>query len=391
LGVNGGGKSTTIKMLTGDAVPTSGSATIMGADCTANASVVRGHIGYCPQHDPLLDLLTPRETLRMYALLKGYRGRSVDVVVEALVRMVDLTEAADRAAGALSGGNKRKLCVAVALVGGPRVLFLDEPSSGMDPVSQRQLWNTLVAITGGPPDTAPLIVLTSHSMQECAALCQLVGIMIKGQLTCLGPVPHLQARFGAALQVEVRAAPPTAADVAAAGAAIRAGDPPATVARPTQRAAVQAFLEGVLARLSPTAPPASLAAAMAADPTVLSVLSDTAALSAALAVWLRVSAVSHHVRTVTFPGAVVVEAHGVKVRLSVPQATSSDSAAADAAPPHADLSAAFDAMAAAQAHLARAGTPVEAYSISQVALEQIFNDMAAAAADATAAAAIGAQ
>jgi len=303
-----------MKMLTGDVAPSGGRASILGADCTNDAATVRGHIGYCPQHDPLFDLLTPRETLWLYARLKGFSARQCTDVVNALVQAVDLTEAADRMAGALSGGNKRKLCVAVALVGLPSVLFLDEPSSGMDPISQRRLWSTLQAITAGPSVAPPLIILTSHSMQECAALCQSVGIMIHGRLACLGSIPHLQARFGAALQVEVRVAPPTPADLLTALSAVHTVGAWDSV----QHATPVPILHSILQRLPTTLDIAALATAMAADPTVRSVLHDSAALAAAVATWLRVAAVSHHIQKTVFPGATeVVESHGVKLRFAV--------------------------------------------------------------------------
>jgi len=108
---------------------------------------------------------------------------------------------ADKACGAYSGGNKRKLALALALVGEPPVVFLDEPSTGMDPVARRFMWNVIASVTHNKS-----LVLTTHSMEECEALCGRVGIMVCGKLTCLGSIQHLKGRFGHGYKMEIVAA-----------------------------------------------------------------------------------------------------------------------------------------------------------------------------------------
>lgn len=130
LGINGAGKTTTLKMLSGDIHQTSGEATIEGLSIRTEQSAIRQHIGYCPQHDALLELLTVREHLVLFARIKGVTGhKSVERVVDAKLSQLDLWNFADKTAGSLSGGNKRKLSVAIATIGSPSVVFLDEPST----------------------------------------------------------------------------------------------------------------------------------------------------------------------------------------------------------------------------------------------------------------------
>ena len=105
-----------------------------------------------------------------------------------------------RCAGTYSGGNKRKLSTAIALVGNPSIVFLDEPTSGMDPGARRFLWNTVLEMVRG----GQAVVLTSHSMEECEALCSRLGIMVNGQFKCLGSIQHLKTRFGSGYSLVVR-------------------------------------------------------------------------------------------------------------------------------------------------------------------------------------------
>ena len=140
LGVNGAGKTTTLKMMTGDVTPTQGQAFIGGYSIAHYPTAVRRLMGYCPQHDALFDLLTARETLRFYGTIRGIPADKMEKMITFLIDRLSLTEFANRPCGTYSGGNKRKLSVAIALVGNPPCVFLDEPSTGMDPVSRRFMW-----------------------------------------------------------------------------------------------------------------------------------------------------------------------------------------------------------------------------------------------------------
>ncbi|KAG7395247.1 hypothetical protein PHYBOEH_004021 [Phytophthora boehmeriae] len=211
LGINGAGKTTTLKMLTGDIVPTSGSATLSGFDIMTQQVEVRRQIGYCPQFDALIDLLTVREHLELFAKIKGVTNADLDDVVREKMEQLNLTSFEDKLAGSLSGGNKRKLSVAIAMIGSPKILFLDEPSTGMDPVSRRFMWDVISEISTYNKEST--VVLTTHSMEECEALCTRVGIMVGGGLKCLGSVQHLKSRFGDGLMFDAKLQAPPAEDV----------------------------------------------------------------------------------------------------------------------------------------------------------------------------------
>ena len=120
------------------------------------------------------------------------------ITVSKLLEEIQLTDAADRICGTYSGGMKRKLSVALALVGAPCVVLLDEPSTGMDPEAKRFLWNVISAAA-----KSRTIILTSHSMEECEALCHRVGIMVSGQFSCIGSLQHLKNRFSEGYSVTV--------------------------------------------------------------------------------------------------------------------------------------------------------------------------------------------
>jgi len=200
LGVNGAGKTTTFKMLTGDTDATSGEAFINGFSILTQMNQCRQSLGYCPQFDALDPLLTGREHLRLYARLRGLDEASVTKATNWGLKKLGLAAYADRCAGTYSGGNKRKLSTAIALVGNPSIVFLDEPTSGMDPGARRFLWNSILEMVRGGQS----VVLTSHSMEECEALCSKLGIMVNGQFQCLGSIQHLKNRFGSGYSLTVR-------------------------------------------------------------------------------------------------------------------------------------------------------------------------------------------
>eukprot|EP00899_Mesostigma_viride_P016639 jgi/Mesvir1/24977/Mv25104-RA.2 len=212
LGHNGAGKTTTLAMLSGELAPTEGTAYIAGMDVTTNRKAARKVVGYCPQFDPLLELLTPREHLLLYARLKCLPDEEIPQLVDTTLGMVGLRAFASKAAGTLSGGNRRKLSLAVALIGHPPILFLDEPSTGMDPVARRRMWSIINRIT---LEGNCAILLTTHSMEEAEALCTRIGIMVDGSLRCLGSPSQIKHCFGRALQLEVKLAQPPAEEIEA--------------------------------------------------------------------------------------------------------------------------------------------------------------------------------
>ncbi|KAK4312219.1 hypothetical protein Pmani_016341 [Petrolisthes manimaculis] len=200
LGINGAGKTTTFKMLTGDIQMTSGDAYVNGASVRTQLKKVRQQIGYCPQFDALHDHMTGREVLRMFARLRGVPERMIDSMIRSLAEELLVTQHLDNLFGNYSGGNKRKLSTGVALVGDPPLLLLDEPSSGMDPVARRLLWDVLTAAR----DAGRSIILTSHSMEECEALCTRLAIMVNGRFCCLGSPQHLKSKFSQGYSIVIR-------------------------------------------------------------------------------------------------------------------------------------------------------------------------------------------
>uniref|UniRef100_A0A7N5JBB3 ATP binding cassette subfamily A member 3 n=1 Tax=Ailuropoda melanoleuca TaxID=9646 RepID=A0A7N5JBB3_AILME len=202
LGFNGAGKTTTFKMLTGEETITSGDAFVGGYSISSEIGKVRQRIGYCPQFDALLDHMTGRETLVMYARLRGIPERHIGACVENTLRGLLLEPHANKLVRTYSGGNKRKLSTGIALLGEPSVIFLDEPSTGMDPVARRLLWDTVARAR----ESGKAIVITSHSMEECEALCTRLAIMVQGQFKCLGSPQHLKSKFGSgySLRAKVR-------------------------------------------------------------------------------------------------------------------------------------------------------------------------------------------
>uniref|UniRef100_A0A673GSD4 P-type phospholipid transporter n=1 Tax=Sinocyclocheilus rhinocerous TaxID=307959 RepID=A0A673GSD4_9TELE len=204
LGVNGAGKTSTFKMLTGDSVVTKGEAFLAGKSILREIDEVHQNMGYCPQFDAINDLLTGREHLEFYAILRGVPEKEVCEVAEWGIRKLGLVKYLDKKAGSYSGGNMRKLSTAISLIGAPPVVFLDEPTTGMDPKARRALWNCIHSVI----KEGRSVVLTSHSMEECEALCTRMAIMVNGRFRCLGSVQHLKNRFGDGYTIILRVAGP---------------------------------------------------------------------------------------------------------------------------------------------------------------------------------------
>ncbi|SPN99014.1 related to ABC transporter [Cephalotrichum gorgonifer] len=202
LGPNGAGKSTTISVIRGDIAPDRGGGDVMveHKSVTHDLAGARSHLGVCPQFDPM-DRMTVREHLEFYARVRGVSD--VQYNVGAVLSAVGLKLYAGRMAHTLSGGNKRKLSLGIALMGNPTVVLLDEPSSGLDAAAKRIMWNTLRQTVAGRS-----ILLTTHSMEEADALASRIGILAKSMLAS-GTIPELRARYGNLLHVHlVHAAAP---------------------------------------------------------------------------------------------------------------------------------------------------------------------------------------
>ncbi|XP_059827445.1 ATP-binding cassette sub-family A member 13-like [Hypanus sabinus] len=203
LGVNGAGKTTTFKILTGDVGPSSGRATIRtpaGTEQDIVGSSIDGTlIGYCPQFDALDELLTGWEHLYYYARIRGLPEKKIKKTIHDLAHRLHLALHIKKIVKTYSGGTKRKLSTALALIGKPQVILLDEPSTGMDPESKRFLWKVILSEV----EAGCAAILTSHSMEECEALCTRLAIMVNGKFRCIGSPKHIKNRFGGVYSVKV--------------------------------------------------------------------------------------------------------------------------------------------------------------------------------------------
>lgn len=191
LGVNGAGKTTVFRILIGDTRRSSGQAWIFGKTLNDNWQRIYTTIGYCPQVDEMPPNMTIRELLTMFSLLRGVPRDMVAPNCVMTSISFGFYEHIDKRIRNLSGGMRRKLSAAIAMVGDAQLLLLDEPSTGMDPLGRRSLWNALVRSR----KAGRSIVLTSHNMEECEALCTKATIMVNGVLQCMGTVQHLKSKF----------------------------------------------------------------------------------------------------------------------------------------------------------------------------------------------------
>jgi ABC-2 type transport system ATP-binding protein len=194
LGPNGAGKSTTMRMLCTLLSPTSGTATVAGYDVGSQPGDVRLHIGVALQEAALDPKQTGRELLRLQGLLYGLPKSAMAKRVDELGQMIDLGEALDRPIGTYSGGMKRRLDLVVALVHNPEVLFLDEPTTGLDPVSRVSVWNEVRRLN---EQLGMTIFLTTQYLEEADELCGRVGIINDGRIVAEGSPDDLKRAVGA--------------------------------------------------------------------------------------------------------------------------------------------------------------------------------------------------
>ncbi|PIA27921.1 hypothetical protein AQUCO_07400037v1 [Aquilegia coerulea] len=193
LGPNGAGKTSFISMMTGLTMPSSGTAYVQGLDIQNDMDRIYTNMGVCPQHDLLWEVLTGREHLLFYGRLKNLKGAALTQAVEESLKSVNLFHGGvgDKQAGKYSGGMKRRLSVAISLIGDPKVVYMDEPSTGLDPASRNNLWTVLKRAKKGRA-----IILTTHSMEEAEFLCDRLGIFVDGAFQCIGNPNELKGRYG---------------------------------------------------------------------------------------------------------------------------------------------------------------------------------------------------
>ncbi|ESO04543.1 hypothetical protein HELRODRAFT_79043 [Helobdella robusta] len=203
LGTNGAGKSTLFKMITGEINPTCGDASINSNSVTKNRKEAQKCLGYCPQFDALCSRMTVREHLTMFALFRGSpkpESVCVRLFVCLYVGVCVFAFFEHFLPFNLSGGNRRKLSVALALIGNPNLVCLDEPTTGVDPGARAYVWKAIE----GASDNGLSVLLTTHSMEECEALCHRITIQVAGRLTCLGSIQHVKTRYNEGYTISVK-------------------------------------------------------------------------------------------------------------------------------------------------------------------------------------------
>ena len=198
LGHNGAGKTTTMSLLTGMMDVTSGDADVYGSSLSKDMDDIRKMVGICTQHNLLWDKLTVLEHLQLFGAIRGTPEENIDSEATDLAAKVGLSNKLHAHAKALSGGMKRKLSVALALIGDPRVVFLDEPTAGMDPESRHALWDLITDMKVGRT-----VVLTTHHMDEADLLGDRIAIMAHGKLQVCGSSLFLKRRFGVGYNLTV--------------------------------------------------------------------------------------------------------------------------------------------------------------------------------------------
>jgi ABC-2 type transport system ATP-binding protein len=191
LGPNGSGKTTTIRMLCGLMVPTAGTATVVGFDIVREPERLRRRIGYMSQRFGLYDDLTVAENLRFYASIYGLQGEARRARTAELLRDLDLEDRAGQLAGTLSGGWKQRLALACATAHRPAMLFLDEPTAGVDPASRRLFWQWIYRLA----QEGTTILVTTHYMDE-AERCERLAFLSRGHLIAVGTAAEVTSQFG---------------------------------------------------------------------------------------------------------------------------------------------------------------------------------------------------
>ncbi|KAI0224223.1 ATP-binding cassette sub-family A member 5 [Lamellibrachia satsuma] len=181
--------------------PQGGEVYVAGYNVRSSLSSAFEHMGYCPQHDALWEEVTLEEHLQCYAALQGYSSAEISTVVRHMIKSLHVEDHTRKIAKKLSGGTKRKLSYAISMLGHPRVVLLDEPSTGMDPRSKRFLWDTISRSFTSPERGA---ILTTHYMEEAESLCNRVAIMVNGSMQCLGTLQQLKSKFGQGYLLEVK-------------------------------------------------------------------------------------------------------------------------------------------------------------------------------------------
>ena len=207
LGLNGAGKTSAFRCITQEFSPTNGTIYINGIDTYNNFDKFKTLIGYCPQYEAIFEYMTVYENLEFYARIKGVKKIYLEKVVNTMIVEMALDEYTKKIAGKLSGGNKRKLSVAISLLCNPQIVLLDEPSTGMDPEARRFMWSIIHKTSKLGKKSS--VIMTTHSMDEAETLCKRMGIMVNGEFVCLGKASQIKERYGYGYEIDIRIKPLT--------------------------------------------------------------------------------------------------------------------------------------------------------------------------------------
>jgi ABC-type multidrug transport system ATPase subunit len=202
LGQNGAGKSTLIGLLSGLTEPTHGAAYALGRNIAEELGALRDVMGSCPQDDLLWEELSPLQHLSLFGAFKGLGGEALMAAVRDRLSLVGLEKEEDNAVATFSGGMKRRLSVALAAIGTPSIMFFDEPTTGLDPLSRRAVWDIIESLKPGR-----ILLLTTHSMEEADALADQVALLAGGRLRAVGTPLYLKSSFGSGYSISIIANP----------------------------------------------------------------------------------------------------------------------------------------------------------------------------------------
>ena len=191
LGANGAGKTTAIRMLIGVLSPSAGAARVAGYDVATQSESIKRNIGYMSQRFSLYEDLTPRENIRLYGGIYGLSLAQIRTRTDRMLTRLGLTHAADQAVRSLPLGWRQKLAFSVALVHEPRIVFLDEPTSGVDPITRRQFWELIYEAAA----EGTTVLVTTHYMDE-AEYCDRISIMVAGRIAAIGTPSDLKRQHG---------------------------------------------------------------------------------------------------------------------------------------------------------------------------------------------------
>jgi ABC-type multidrug transport system ATPase subunit len=353
LGPNGAGKSTTLSVLSGVLSPTSGRCVVGGFDVSTELSSVYTHLGVCTQHDVVWPDLTVRQHLQFYARVKGVSSAYEGPLVQRIAEMVRLDgDPFWQPASALSGGMKRRLSLAVSLIGNPSIWVLDEPTTGLSPEARRTVWSIISA----QKSYGRSIVLTTHAMDEADVLCNRIAIICSGRLQCIGTQQTLKQKFGDGFKLTLHMHSPTDFNLDEALTLLTTRRQDRREAEATE-AVIGEEKEGKGEETSVTSPHPPLPASLPQDGSM-----STASVTGCVLEW---------VLSEVYPSAVLLSAVGRKVQFGLSCADEPGQGGDPRARQLRAVLSVFERMEQANERLLRVYR-IREWSVSQASLEEVF-------------------